>query len=221
MKYDKKRKAFMSILQEITDEEMFKWIYMGDTKTQYLISSRGYVVTTNLYGKTGKTAIIKDRKNYNGYHAVLLHVDGKTYPASIHRLVAMYFIPNPNNLPTVNHIDGNKDNNDVSNLEWMSSKDNSIHAANNGLLPTGEKSRFAKIKNRTAIDICNELSIGKLTFGEIAEKYNTTYGTVYDIYRRKCWKQISTLYDFSNYKKDGRYKTKTKKRSTTIEKVSM
>jgi len=48
----------------------------------------------------------------------------------IHRLVAEHFIPNPNNLPQVNHIDGNKLNNDISNLEWVSNRDNVLHYHN-------------------------------------------------------------------------------------------
>jgi hypothetical protein len=48
----------------------------------------------------------------------------------IHRLVAEHFIPNPNNLPQVNHIDGNKLNNDISNLEWVTNRDNVLHYHN-------------------------------------------------------------------------------------------
>jgi hypothetical protein len=51
----------------------------------------------------------------------------------IHRLVAHHFIPNPNNLPQVNHIDGNKLNNDISNLEWISNRDNCLHYHNSNL----------------------------------------------------------------------------------------
>ena len=56
---------------------------------------------------------------------------GRTY--KVHRLVAKTFLPNPNNLPCVNHIDGNKHNNHVSNLEWSSYSENAIHAGENGL----------------------------------------------------------------------------------------
>ena len=51
-----------------------------------------------------------------------------------HRVVAEHFIPNPNNDPVVNHIDGNKKNNEASNLEWATSSENTLHAIDNGLL---------------------------------------------------------------------------------------
>lgn len=60
----------------------------------------------------------------------------------IHRLIAETFIENPDTLPCVNHIDGNKQNNDISNLEWCTSKQNSIHAVKNGLIKTGKDSHM-------------------------------------------------------------------------------
>lgn len=64
-----------------------------------------------------------------GYHEVILN--GKQY--RVHRLVAEAFIPNPNNLPCVNHKDGNKQNNSVDNLEWVTYSENTIHSFKTGL----------------------------------------------------------------------------------------
>lgn len=69
--------------------------------------------------------------NTAGYYRVTLYRKGHTPPHQrflLHRLVAMTFIENPNNLPEVNHIDGDKSNNSVSNLEWISRKDNELHS---------------------------------------------------------------------------------------------
>lgn len=68
-----------------------------------------------------------------GYCYVDICNKGKRKSARVHRLVALAFIPNPENKPQVNHIDGNKQNNNVGNLEWVTNRENRIHALNNGL----------------------------------------------------------------------------------------
>ena len=68
-----------------------------------------------------------------GYAQLNFRVDNKIKCFKIHRLVAIAFIPNPENKPDVNHIDGNKLNNCVTNLEWCSKSENMIHAFKNGL----------------------------------------------------------------------------------------
>lgn len=67
------------------------------------------------------------------YITVSLRKDGKDKRYRVHRLVAEHFIPNPDNLPQVNHKDGNKYNNNINNLEWISQSDNAKHAFANGL----------------------------------------------------------------------------------------
>lgn len=72
----------------------------------------------------GKERFLRPSKKKNGYLQVVLQDNGRKGFFTIHRLVAAAFIPNPNNLPTVNHIDENKENNRVDNLEWMTTQDN-------------------------------------------------------------------------------------------------
>ena len=69
----------------------------------------------------------------DSYYVVNLHKNRVSDVTLVHVLVAQAFIPNPDNLPTVNHIDGNKHNNHVSNLEWVSYSENNIHALDTGL----------------------------------------------------------------------------------------
>ena len=73
--------------------------------------------------------------NPNGYLKVTLSLDGKAKQASVHRLVALHFLPNPYGHPQVNHKDGNKLNNAVANLEWVSAEENAAHALETGLRP--------------------------------------------------------------------------------------
>ena len=76
---------------------------------------------------------IKGSIDSNGYRQMHLSKNGEYKKKSLHRIVAEAFLPNPNNLPEVNHKDGNKLNNSVDNLEWCSSSYNHVHAFENGL----------------------------------------------------------------------------------------
>jgi hypothetical protein len=89
----------------------------------YQVSNMGRVKSLN-YNHTGKEKIMKAKKD-KGYFRVQLYKDGKPKFYSVHRLVATSFLPNPNNLSQVNHIDEDKSNNIVDNLEWCSAKYNS------------------------------------------------------------------------------------------------
>lgn len=77
--------------------------------------------------------ILKAQKDNKGYLRISVTLNRTKQRYKVHRAVAMAFIPNPNNLPQVNHIDGNKENNSSFNLEWCTNKENARHAINNGL----------------------------------------------------------------------------------------
>jgi len=97
---------------------------------RYLVSSLGAVS-----GPKGAMTLNRTRK---GYLRVCLSIGKKQEVVRVHRLVASAFIPNPNQLPQVNHIDGNKENNSVFNLEWCDNKHNQIHyrrVLKGGLVP--------------------------------------------------------------------------------------
>ena len=102
-------------------------------KGKYQIDEEGNVKSLNYRGNTNIEHLLKPlERGSSGYLYVDLYdFNGKCRKESIHRLVAETFIPNPNNLPCVNHKDENKKNNSISNLEWCSYKYNS----NYGSLP--------------------------------------------------------------------------------------
>lgn len=89
----------------------------------YQVSNYGRVRSLN-YNHTGETRVLKPRKDTKGYLLVHLCKNGKQKNCKIHRLVATAFIPNPDELPCVNHIDECKTNNIVTNLEWCTVKYN-------------------------------------------------------------------------------------------------
>ena len=86
------------------------------------------VYQTNGHPLSYKGHIMKQTLAPNGYYVVNLRNGTKPHALTVHRLVAEAFIPNINCLPTINHIDGDKKNNHVSNLEWVSYGDNNVHA---------------------------------------------------------------------------------------------
>ena len=85
----------------------------------YEVSNFGRVKSIN-YNKTGKERLMKQVVNKQGYYQVTLHKNGSMAAKKVHRLVAEAFIPNPNNLPCVNHKNEDKTDNRVENLEWCS-----------------------------------------------------------------------------------------------------
>lgn len=104
----------------------------------YEISNLGQVrsLDREIITKKGKIKILKGKiiKNQlswdKKYYSIYLHKDKKIYSMPIHRLVAEYFIPNPNNYPIVNYLDENKFNNNANNLEWTTSAKNNRYSIN-------------------------------------------------------------------------------------------
>lgn len=96
----------------------------------YEVSNIGRLYSLN-YDGTGMRKEIKCGRNKDGYRQCMLYQDGCKYGKKLHRIVAEAFIPNPLQLPQVNHLDENKDNNSVENLEWCSIKQNANHGTRN------------------------------------------------------------------------------------------
>lgn len=112
----------------------------------------------------------------------------------VHRLVALTFIENPDNKPDVNHIDGNKLNNHVSNLEWVTESENMLHASQTGLTPyekiTGEKNGSAKITWEIARKIRKMKSDNsKLSGKKISVILNISSDIVKSVLSNKTWKE--------------------------------
>ena len=110
-----------------------------------------------------------------GYLKVSAWLEGKTVTLAIHREVAKLYVPNPMNKPEVNHIDGNKLNNAVSNLEWVTPKENMKHAHRTGLASSSKQSQVTHASRKLTVDIANELR-RKYSSGVTKEELRTEYG---------------------------------------------
>ena len=170
---------------------MWKRIFIINKPTRYMIGDDGSVFSEI----TNK--MLKPFINPSGYYLVDISLEGKSYTRQVHRLVAIAFIPNPLRLETVNHIDGDKSNNDVSNLEWMTLGDNVRHAWSTGLAkPRHGIENPANVYSEDQIHkLCQMLEAGNMNYKQIAKECNVNVTLIYDIRIRGKWKQISELYD--------------------------
>ena len=109
------------------------WKDIPGFENKYQVSNIGNVRSLSYLGHPGKIHIIKQQHTYDGYCRVPLMRDGKKHCVTTHILVAKTFIPNPYNKQQVNHKDGNKNNNCVDNLEWVTPKENIEHSIKTGL----------------------------------------------------------------------------------------
>lgn len=156
----------------------------------YSITSNGKVYSY----KSGHRQQLKF-SHKNGYRVVGLTVHGKTEDHYVHRLVATTFIKNPESYSTVNHIDGDKSNNDVSNLEWCTHKQNMRHAWKTGLLPHppthyGEDAGSSKLTAEQVIEIRQRHVKGE-TNVSIAKDFLVHHGTIARVVNNLTWRQLS------------------------------
>jgi hypothetical protein len=133
---------------------MEEWKDIDGFEGLYQVSNIGRVRSLN-HETNGKKYIGKvlSTKVTSGYPTVLLSNGAKKTLCRVHRLVARTFIENPTKLPEVNHLDGNKNNNCVENLEWCTSRENKIHAWVTGLTkaPPPEKPRMVEQYNNNVL----------------------------------------------------------------------
>ena len=132
--------------------ELWKWI--PGHEGYYMVSTHGKVKSVDRYVRHSKGGqsfiegkILKQGTNSNGYKVVTLAKNSKNKTYSVHRLVALAFIPNPNNLPCVNHKDENKTNNTVYNLEWCTYEYNLNYGTHNERASKTKKGKYTGVNN--------------------------------------------------------------------------
>lgn len=155
----------------------------------------GYTIFENgdIVGKRGTYLTPQD--NGKGYLIVNLQVPFGKVCKAVHRLLAESFIPNPENLSDVDHIDGNRQNNSLTNLRWVTHGENIAHSfALENRSATGEDNANNKFLLSVVIEICELLQKG-FSAAEIRD-FNYDYGLVRAIKSRRNWKSVSINYSW-------------------------
>lgn len=157
----------------------------------FIVHKDGKIFST----KTNK--FIKTRTSTKGYETFSTRLNGRNGKAlflRVHRLVAETYIENIDNKPFINHIDGNKLNNNVDNLEWVTSKENMKHAYVNNLLTIrkGEESTSSKLTEVDIEFIRNNYKSGSRIYGSraLGKKYGVDHSTILSVVNRDSWKHI-------------------------------
>lgn len=145
---------------------------------RYLINSIG-----EIYDKKRQRNICQWVDNVGYYQCNLYDDKGKKYYKRVHRLIALAFIPNPYNYQQVNHIDGNKQNNNVENLEWVTNSDNTQHGYDNNLYKFKSRSHPIRVYTKqgkylntykSIRSLCQELKLNRKTVTAILKNEKNT-----------------------------------------------
>lgn len=170
-------------------EELYEISNHGRVKS---LAKKWYDKSGKMLGNRGEIILKEGYRNRCDYRFVVLcnGVDKKKYK-SVHRLVAIHFIENPNNYEVVNHLDSNPRNNYFENLEWTTSSGNSVHAFNAGRRKgmKGSGHPMSKYKEADVLRI-RELCASGISERDVAEMYNDRRGNINRIVRKERWKHI-------------------------------
>lgn len=163
-----------------------RWKWAPGFEGFYLVSDRGRVMSVPHNPIAGPSCgrMLKAHLCGSGYEKVDLTVAGAKRQVMVHRLVAEAFIPNPHGKPQVNHIDGDKTNNAVENLEWATQSENMLHAYANLPRKAYDHCHSVKLTAEEAREIREEQG----TATEIAKRHGISDVMVLKIKKRECWR---------------------------------
>lgn len=169
-------------------EEQWKDVSVLDNL--YEISSNGNLRRKSIE-KEKENKSLKSFPDKDGYLKVCINLNGYKNLA-IHRLVAIHFIPNPENKKEVNHKNGIKTDNRILNLEWCTRRENQIHAIKNKLQPIrkgSQRGKVCKLKETIVLEIKRRLANGE-KYTVIYKDYGVSPTTIYDIFKNKTWTHV-------------------------------
>lgn len=180
---------------------MEKLIIINNIVTDYTVEDSGKIFSLN-YGRTGKKRELRSCLDSHGYMSVNIYINHKLHRKYVHKLVAEAFIPNDDITKNqVNHMDGDKTNNDISNLEWVTPKENTQHAILHKLryVRYGDAANYVTITENEANEICRLLEENILGVREIGDMLGIPPYVISNILHKKAWLQVSKDYNIDNH----------------------
>lgn len=157
------------------------WKNVSDYEGLYEVSNFGNIRSFRTRNRI-KPIITKD-----GYHRLSLSKNNKVKNVFVHRIAAKAFIENIDNKPYINHIDGNKQNNNICNLEWVTSHENTLHSYKLGLqCKKGENNNFSKLNEEQVLIIKQRGYPAKY----YANLFKVKVGSIYSIWQGRNWKYL-------------------------------
>lgn len=148
-----------------------------------------YTISANGIVYNSKNKERKPSKINGGYLSISLYNNNTSKSYLVHRLVAITFIPNPLNLPFVNHKNGIKTDNRVENLEWCTRQENMQHAINTGLLDYDNRNTKGIKNGNSKLSEANivEIQTSNLTTKELSVKFKVSYQAIYLVKKNQRW----------------------------------
>lgn len=175
------------------------WKPVRGYENYYEISNCGEIRTIERYVELPTHKYLKKQKTLTqfddgrGYKHVKLY-DGKGNPKSftVHKIVAITFINNPNNYVEINHLDHNKHNNHVNNLEWTTRSENIKHSylMRDSKTYKGSGNKNSKLTEIQVLELRKEYKSGKFTYKQLSQKYSVGITLIGYIINNKIWKHV-------------------------------
>ena len=195
-------KKYVRILYSVSNKSGYKNSRkdvdnMHQISKYYKFGGLTYEIFTNgdIIGPSGK--LLQPRKNEDGYLVVTMGSSKiRRSTKFVHRLVAELFLPNPNGYSDVDHLDGNRANPDVSNLEWVTHEENVRRSHERGShieKSTGEKNPRARLTDEIVMKLREEYESG-VSIDTMSKKYGYPWSTVSNAVKGITWKHLPMLY---------------------------
>lgn len=171
--------------------EEIEWAVIAAGK--YEINRNGDVRSVARKDSMGRNQggfILKNVVGTTGYYRVALRINKKQVPYSVHRLLAQAFIPNPDNKPCINHINSNRLDNSLDNLEWVTYSENNSHAHKLGGQSKyyGEKHHRSKLNWDKVNEIRNKYKNGLSSVVQMSKDYSICLYAIRSLLKNKTWK---------------------------------